>query len=174
MTSIGEDAAQLQESLTRLGVSASRKPDEDDQTYIDRMISEAPPLTARTIARQRAPLRSAPCECVECLQQFRTRAAQKIPQTLYTKHISRKNAQMKCDSWVQEITFSQKFLKDVITRHGNTIVNRWKKRSVAKRCALLTEIFPGIAPRKHELLEKNYIEPLHEAREKHREFYLAP
>ena len=174
MTSIAEDAARLQESLTRLGVSANRNPDEDDETYISRMISEGPPLTARTIARQSAPLRSAPCECVECLQQFRTTAAQKIPQTLYTKHISWKNAQVKCDTWVQEITFSQKFLRDAISRHGNTIVNRWKKRSVAKRCALITEIFPGIEARKHGLLEKNYCEPLHEAREKQRNFYLAP
>jgi hypothetical protein len=174
MTSDGGVATLLEESLTRLGVSTNRNPDEDDQAYISRMILEAPPEVALLTVRQNAPVRIAPCECVECLQQFRTTAAQKTPHTMYTKHINWKSAQVKCNTWIQEITSSQDFLRDAINKQGNTIISRWKKRSVAKRSAILTSIFPNIAPKKHELLEKNYIEPFQDAREKQRKFYLAP
>lgn len=153
MTSVEGDVAQLLKSLTLSGVSVNRNPNEDDQAYISRMISEAPPATAaRVIARQGSLSRNAPCECVECLQQFRSLAAQMKHHKMYTKHISWKSAQLKCNTWVQEITFSQEFLRDAIRRRGNTIVSRWKKRRVARRSAMLTDIFPDIAPRKHEIL----------------------
>ena len=174
MTSVGRDAALLQERFTRLGVSANRNPNEDSQASNSRISSQASPATTRVIVRQGMPFRDAPCECVQCLQQFRATATQMIHHKMYTKHIGWKNAQIKCNTWVQEITSSQKFLRDAINKKGNTIVSRWKKRSATKRAAMLTDIFPDIAPRRHEILERNYSEPSYEPREKYRKFYLAP
>jgi hypothetical protein len=118
MTSVVGDAALLQERFTRLGVSGSRNPNEDDQAYISTISSQAPPTIARVIVRQGMPFRNAPCECVQCLQQFRATATQMIHHKMYTKHISWKNAQIKCNTWVQEITSSQQLLRDAIKKKG--------------------------------------------------------
>lgn len=173
MPSFSERMAQVQKELEHRGVNATRKPDEDDHQYINRLVSEAPPETRRMIARKDSQVRKPPCECVECLQQFRTAAEQQIHTNIYTKAISWEDAQDNCNDWVQGISIGRGFLRHAISKHGNTIVNRWKKRSVFKRTSLLKEIFPGIAHRKHELLEKNYFEPWHRGREKERNFYMA-
>jgi hypothetical protein len=173
MGTIFEDLEHIQREMKRVGIKTTRKPNEADHTFVDQVIAEEPLEAARMMYGPGLLSRNPPCECVQCLQQFRTAADQKKPQFLYTKTISWKDAQKKCNAWVEEITSSQIYLQDVISKHGNTIVNRWKKKSVAKRAALLKEIFPDMSSRTHEMFDVNYVARFYEARAKQRNSYLA-
>lgn len=173
MTFVVKSAAHVQTEFERFGLDTTRLPWEDDQTYVERMISKAPPDVLQTLLRSSTFVKNPPCECVECWQQFRTGPEQQMHKNAYSATLTWKEAQRKCDGWVDEINLSRAYLQNAIKNHGNTIVNRWKKKSVAKRASLLQEVFPELAHKKHEFVDRDYFELWQESRDKHRNFYMA-
>ena len=141
---------QIQAEFERVGFDTTRRLFEDDHTYGSRLIGNAPPEVKHEIMRNSAPLRQAPCECVECSQKFRNSLDQVTDRILLFKVDPFETSAGEVQCMVQKIVSSQSYLREALAKHGNTSVNHWKKRSIAKRTLLLQEVFPGIEPRKRK------------------------
>ena len=88
-----------------------------------------------------------PCECLECVQQFRTEEQQIKKVFTYTTGLSDLEAQKKAAEITQSITANLQYLKEQCNANGNSIMKRWKKKSREKREALLLDVAPDMYPR---------------------------
>lgn len=128
VNSLGEPSTKPNlEGLSGFGPTDS--PYQPDQSWNGGPHFLNPPGPRRLPTHLFPPVSKSPCECEQCSQQFRTATDQSSYESVYTRTISQQAAQQKCDERVQEIVFSQAYLRKALCEHGNTIFNRWRKRA---------------------------------------------
>jgi hypothetical protein len=115
-----------------------------------------------------------PCECVECSQQYRTKDRQNEGQYLYAELRNEADAEALLKREVAKIRGDQQYLRDTISKHGNTIVGRWKKKSVSKRADCLAKAFPGIEPSKRPIFQYVFDQAADRLESDYRNAYLLP
>ena len=73
-------------------------------------------------------------ECVECHQQSRDKTEQWAPNITYVPpYLTPRQADKIVSDYVTSIATDLGYLKAKIAAHGNTIINKWKKKSHQKR-----------------------------------------
>ncbi|PVH73888.1 hypothetical protein DL98DRAFT_42131 [Cadophora sp. DSE1049] len=86
------------------------------------------------------------CSCTECAQQFRTVDTQKAKTLGYRDGLNDKEAKSRAAEFTISIAQDLQYLKDQCTLNGNSILKRWKKKSMAERSNLLKQAMPNIFP----------------------------
>ncbi|TGO16561.1 hypothetical protein BTUL_0026g00130 [Botrytis tulipae] len=74
----------------------------------------------------------------------------------YAEALSVHEAKTIVKSYADAIKDDSKYLQRMVTVHGNTIVNRWKKKSCDKRTKTLQTAFPCIFPTKRNFVHVHY------------------
>jgi hypothetical protein len=115
-----------------------------------------------------------PCECRECSQQYYTRKAQHWRHTRYLGIQEAAEAQDFLDKKVTQIRENQQYLRDAISKHGNTILGRWKKKSRARRTECLVRALPTIEERRWAIFNYHYQVPASKNVDDIRKTYLLP
>ena len=87
---------------------------------------------------------SPPCECVDCQNGFYLIQEQCNPQLSYRGKLSDHDAQRIAAAHVQDTEQDRTYLLQRQASHADTILNRWKKKSVEKRRALLVSCIPEL------------------------------
>lgn len=121
-----------------------------------------------------APILLPPCECIECSQQYRNSRAQLWHNNNYAGSQSDSDAQDLLTAHVTHIRKDQEYLRDAIFKHGNTIVSRWKKKSISKRVDCLVKALPTLEARRWAILDYHYQIPASKRMENIRNAYLLP
>ncbi|TVY82189.1 hypothetical protein LSUE1_G002221 [Lachnellula suecica] len=85
-------------------------------------------------------------ECVDCGSQYRSIQSQGARQLVYGDVYSEAEAREICALYAKDIREDLEFLRSKISSHGNTIINRWKKKSRDKRSTDLQKAYPQIFP----------------------------
>ncbi|KAF5251050.1 hypothetical protein FANTH_3811 [Fusarium anthophilum] len=98
-------------------------------------------FTKRTLE---ASIRRPPCECRDCENSFYPVEMQRHAQHSYHLRLSDAAAERNARSLVQSIHRSRDRLSNRIQVFGDVLMSRWKKRSQAKRAALLKEAAPDL------------------------------
>ena len=98
----------------------------------------------------------APCQCLECCQQYRNEAALKVKHMTYFFLAEVENAQKLLDEQVATIRANQAFLRRVLLNHGNAISNRWRKASQSKRASAIHSALPDIQVEKWAMFKYFY------------------
>lgn len=102
---------------------------------------EGPPFLARYIDPDS--IYKPPCECADCGNGFYTVEEQtKTPSLFYVGKISDHDAKQVAGTLVKDIQERRAYLMQRPASHGDTIINRWKKKSQAKRQELLLSAVP--------------------------------
>ncbi|KAL5583726.1 hypothetical protein FOVSG1_015077 [Fusarium oxysporum f. sp. vasinfectum] len=121
------------------------------------------PQYRATVESVEASIARPPCECVDCQNGFYTVKEQYSPGLSYRRRLSDKEAERSVLSAVEDIHRRQASLTKRIDVFGDVLLSRWKKRSQAKREALLKEAAPELEedqwllPRYTYLRERLYI-----------------
>ncbi|TEY71587.1 hypothetical protein BOTCAL_0090g00140 [Botryotinia calthae] len=76
------------------------------------------------------------------------------PGWFYRRSLSNDEAKQFAASYMKRIQQHRKYLIEILAKHGDIIINRWKKKGQDKRQALLLEAIPN-------LCEKRWIIPCH-------------
>ncbi|KAI8648819.1 hypothetical protein NCS56_01497800 [Fusarium sp. Ph1] len=97
-----------------------------------------------TIESVEASIARPPCECVDCQNGFYTVKEQYSPDLSYRRRLSDKEAERSVLSAVEDIHRRRTSLTKRINVFGDVLLSRWKKRSKAKREALLKEAAPEL------------------------------
>lgn len=96
-----------------------------------------------------------PCECSECVQQFRSGHAQEHKILAYSFALSDAEARQKAENFTTSISRNLVYLRQRCQNNGDSIVKRWKKKSRNKREALLRDIDPDLYPHQWPLVHLN-------------------
>ncbi|WKT54251.1 hypothetical protein QSH57_004835 [Fusarium oxysporum f. sp. vasinfectum] len=121
------------------------------------------PQYGATLESVKASIARPPCECDDCQNGFYTVKEQYIPGLSYRRRLSDKEAERRVLSAGENIHRRQASLTERINIYGDVLLSRWKKRSQAKREALLKEAAPELEedqwflPRYTYLRERLYI-----------------
>src|SRR5437763_2237481 len=115
-----------------------------------------------------------PCECRECSQQYYTRKTQHWRHTRYLGIHEAADAQSSLNKQVAQIRENQEYLRDAISKHGNTILGRWKKKSRARRAECLVKAWPTIAEHPWAIFDYHYQVPASKGVDEVRKTYLLP
>ncbi|KAF7504545.1 hypothetical protein GJ744_002101 [Endocarpon pusillum] len=108
---------------------------------------------------QRLPLGGspkAPCQCLECAQQYRTENDLQVQPKMYLSRTGVEDAQKLLDEQVATIRANQAFLRRVLLNHGNAIISRWKKANSSKRASAIQNALPDIEVEKWTIFKKLY------------------
>ncbi|KAF5591836.1 hypothetical protein FPCIR_5903 [Fusarium pseudocircinatum] len=103
-----------------------------------------PPFYGFTKRTLEASIRRPPCECPECENSFYPVEKQRHAQHSYHLRLSDAAAERNARSLMQSIHRSRDELSNRIRVFGDVLMSRWKKRSQAKRAALLKEAVPDL------------------------------
>ena len=87
-----------------------------------------------------------PCECEQCLLQYRAHDMQKYAPYAYLQHHFDDEASELATTFKQSILADMEFLRHHIATSGNVILKRWRRRTPAKRKDLLKQIEPEVYP----------------------------
>ncbi|KAH7150598.1 hypothetical protein DER46DRAFT_613672 [Fusarium sp. MPI-SDFR-AT-0072] len=121
------------------------------------------PKYRATVESVKASIARLPCECIDCQNGFYTVKEQYSPGLSYRRRLSDNEAGRHVLSAVEDIHRRQASLTKHINVYGDVLLSRWKKRSQAKREALLKEAAPELEedqwllPRYTYLRERLYI-----------------
>jgi hypothetical protein len=85
-----------------------------------------------------------PCECIDCQHSFYAAEEQHRPKFSYSNKISNSDARRVIMGHVQNTQEDREYVLQRLSSHGDTIVNRWKKKSREKRQALLNDACPDL------------------------------
>lgn len=85
-----------------------------------------------------------PCDCTDCLHSFYSCEEQEEFMTAYHGRVSDKDASHIVAMHMQDIKKGRRHLIELLDSHGDMILNRWKKKSQAKRADLLREVAEGL------------------------------
>jgi hypothetical protein len=102
------------------------------------------PQYRATVESVKASIVRPPCECVDCQNGFYTVNEQYNPGLSYRHRLSDKEAERRVLSAVRVIYRRQVSLTKRMNIYGDVLLSRWKKRSQAKREALLKEAAPEL------------------------------
>ncbi|KAF7954132.1 hypothetical protein EAE96_005264 [Botrytis aclada] len=94
--------------------------------------------------------------CTECDSQYRTVDLQVIDRLAYAEALSVHEAETIAKSYSKSIKDDLEYLRRMLAVHGNTIINRWRKKSRDKRTKTLQTAFPRIFPTKWNLVHVHY------------------
>ncbi|KAF5694868.1 hypothetical protein FDENT_997 [Fusarium denticulatum] len=103
-----------------------------------------PPLYGFTKRTLEASIRRPPCEYADCENSFYPVKKQRHAQHSYHLRLSDAAAERNARSLMQDIHRSRDQLSNRIQVFGDVLISRWKKRSQAKRAALLKEAVPDL------------------------------
>ncbi|KAG5814862.1 hypothetical protein H9Q74_002612 [Fusarium xylarioides] len=103
-----------------------------------------PPRYMTTLKTMKASIRRPPCECPDCQNGFYLVDQQYQPEYSYRHRLSDAEAKHNARSLMQSIHRSRQQLSDKIKVFGDVLMNRWKKRSQAKRAVLLKDAAPNL------------------------------
>ncbi|KAF5676464.1 hypothetical protein FCIRC_7023 [Fusarium circinatum] len=103
-----------------------------------------PPIYSFTKRTLEASIRRPPCECRDCENSFYPVQIQRHAQHSYHLRLSDTVAERSARSLAQSIHRSRDRLSNRIQVFGDVLMSRWKKRSQAKRAALLKEAAPDL------------------------------
>jgi HicA toxin of bacterial toxin-antitoxin, len=98
----------------------------------------------------------APCECVECCQQYRDQRALGVVCTNYAKITGLEEARENLNRHVKTMRADRSFLQHALQVHGNAVLSRWKKCNQNQRADILRYALPGIETVKWAILYHNY------------------
>ena len=115
-----------------------------------------------------------PCECFECSQQYRPMKLQENVPFRYSATRGEDDAQALLREEVDSIRAGQAYVRGTLAKHGNTILGRWKKKSVAKRVEFLKDTFPGMEQNKRSHFEYMYNLNLPKNENEYRNAFLLP
>ncbi|KAL5592256.1 hypothetical protein FOVSG1_006192 [Fusarium oxysporum f. sp. vasinfectum] len=121
------------------------------------------PQYRATVESVKASIARPPCECDDCQNGFYTVKEQYSPGLSYRRRLFDEEAERCVLSAGEDIHRRQASLTKRINIYGDVLLNRWKKRSQAKRGALLKEAAPELEedqwllPRYIYLRERLYI-----------------
>lgn len=97
----------------------------------------------------RKPFFDPPCCCHECQDHFYTKAeCEGRPHLGYTRKLNDIEAKSFLRTDVEEIQTSHAYVKHAVEVHGDAILTAWRKRSPAKRAAILREAEPELSKEK--------------------------
>ena len=85
-----------------------------------------------------------PCECVDCQEQYYTSNQQNIDRYCYVGELSDPEAQQILAEYMESLRSDQEYLQRQCASHGDTIMNRWKKKSREKRQTWLLQADPTL------------------------------
>ncbi|MCJ1241963.1 hypothetical protein MMC14_009970 [Varicellaria rhodocarpa] len=85
-----------------------------------------------------------PCKCVVCQHSFYQPTQQFNPVFSYRGRISDADAQRIAAQYVQNARQDREYLSQQLASHADVILNRWKKKSMDKRGALLVNTIPEL------------------------------
>ena len=125
--SVGLDPGSPSTHPTPQWTAMSQNPPDDSGGWMFRLKKSFPPL----------------CECFECSQQYRTTKLQENALFRCSATRSEDDAQALLGEEVDSMRADQAYLRETLAKHGNTILGRWKKKSVAKRVEFLKRPFLG-------------------------------
>lgn len=112
--------------------------------------------------------------CYDCGEQYRTEEQQAVDSRVYTEALSDAEAIEVLASHANSIRDDLDHLRQSTTRYGDTIMTRWRKRTIDKRAMALARALPGIYPDKWPLIRTTYnAKTWHDVR-KYRAAYLLP
>jgi hypothetical protein len=135
---------------------------------------ESPKAERNDDDRGNPPVLWPPCECIECSQQYRNGRAQLWHNNNYAGSPSDSDARDLLTTHVTHIRKDQEYLRDALFKHGNTIVSRWKKKSISKRADCLVKALPTLEARRWAILDYHYQIPASKKMEDVRNAYLLP
>ncbi|KAK3623240.1 hypothetical protein LTR56_021720 [Elasticomyces elasticus] len=98
----------------------------------------------------RAPFEVLGCtpECRTCSKHYRPTVEQIIDSRVYDGHIDAATAQHIAFTHIQSVTQDRAYLKEMIERHGNAILNRWSKKNEMQRRELVRAAVPDLYEKK--------------------------
>ncbi|KAF7890046.1 uncharacterized protein EAF02_002461 [Botrytis sinoallii] len=102
------------------------------------------------------PIGSCSSSCTECNAQYRTLDLQPIDRLAYAEALSVHEAKTIAKSYADAIKDDFKYLHRMVVVHGNTIINRWRKKSRDKRTKTLQTAFPRMFSTKWNLVHVHY------------------
>ncbi|TEY43689.1 hypothetical protein BOTCAL_0363g00100 [Botryotinia calthae] len=102
------------------------------------------------------PIGSCTASCTECNAQYRTLDMQAVDRLAYAKALSIHEAKTIANSYANAIKDDLEYLRCMVAVHGNTIINRWRKKSRDKRDKTLQTAFPLIFPTKWNIVHVHY------------------
>ncbi|MCJ1250205.1 hypothetical protein MMC30_007431 [Trapelia coarctata] len=90
------------------------------------------------------PIYPSPCDCVDCQNGYYLPQEQQSTLFSYRGRVSDSDARRIAASHVQAAQQDRDYLRQRLASHGDNIINRWKKKSVDKRQAMLMEAVPEL------------------------------
>jgi len=100
-----------------------------------------------------------PCDCLQCLQQFRSSRLQGLGIYTYAESLSDKEAQDEAFRFLRSMSENIQYLKEQCSVNGNTIMKRWRK-SRKKRNSYLISVDPNLYP--HEWCNLHFLKDFQE------------
>ncbi|KAI1770070.1 hypothetical protein F4818DRAFT_434334 [Hypoxylon cercidicola] len=89
-------------------------------------------------------IRAPPCSCHDCQVGFYLTAEQYDPGLSYRSRLSDADARRLVESSTRQIHETREYLAQRLKSHADLLMSRWRKQSLAKRQALLTEVAPDL------------------------------
>jgi hypothetical protein len=89
----------------------------------------------------------APCECVQCMQQYRDQAHRRKREGFYVGDLNASDAEKFARSLSASIFEDLSYLKMQCSLRGTAIKNRWKKKTTKRREEILLKVDPKMYPR---------------------------
>ncbi|KAL6405574.1 hypothetical protein AUP68_11334 [Ilyonectria robusta] len=102
------------------------------------------PVYTATVESVKESIGRPPCECVDCQHGFYTVEEQYGPGLSYRRRLSDADAERRVLSTVKQIHDLRGALTERLNVFADVLLSRWKKRSQAKREALLKEAAPDL------------------------------
>jgi hypothetical protein len=130
---------------------------------------KGPSLVVREV-----PLCPPPCECADCEEHYYTTKEQSIDRFCYVKKISEIEAQRIVREYTQSLHCDREYLQRSCASHGDTIVNRWKKKSREKRQDCLLQADPTLYQDQWFIPRLTYEDPHWKEARKYRNAFLLP
>lgn len=129
-------------------------------------------LTERLVGRRFRP----PCECVECLKQYRAHSSQDYIPFLHHNHLEASKASNLAKSYTQSILEDLDLLRRHIHISGEILLKRWRRRTPSKRRDLLLQVEPDLYPSNVPLIDlaERLIGKTLGEQERYRYAYIAP
>ncbi|PMD57413.1 uncharacterized protein K444DRAFT_615869 [Hyaloscypha bicolor E] len=114
----------------------------DPSSYIGQGLSG--PAYVTEMSEVEASICTPPCECTDCQHSFYASEEQYRPCFWYRGRVSDRDAEIIAARHIKDAEQERQYLLQRLASHADTIVNRWKKKSRAKRQALLAGAIPEL------------------------------
>jgi hypothetical protein len=147
---------------------------QDAHHYTNRF--DASMVNARFTTRKKSltPVCLPPCTCPDCQTYYYTPKEQEIDRYVYTRITTDSEATAILERYTKEIRDSQQYLRRTVQQHGDEILARWRKRTKAKRAALLSHAEPDLPQHEGFVVDLNNAGTPWQTIRAHRKYFLLP